>query len=199
LYELDMLAKIHIVAGVALVAAMGLSFTAAQNAPASSPIPTEPAKYVVDVEVVSPGPVSNIIPDADVRLTGPGDQKGPKLHYVDSSGHARFLNQAGGKYVVWASAAGFGYGRVELNVPTQTIDALQGVVRVKMTLPVAESIVGRPHVEVAPLVETTPSRLEGQLALIPLPSPAAPPIPPTAQHRNRVARFFSGIGHKLAF
>jgi hypothetical protein len=100
--------KIQIATRVALAGVIAFGFAAAQNNPVPSPAPTKPAKYVVEVEVVSPGPVSTIIREADVRLIGPGDEEGPKVSEVDSSGHVRFLNQAGGKYVVWAVAGGFG-------------------------------------------------------------------------------------------
>jgi hypothetical protein len=192
--------KIQIATTMALAAVIAFGFAAAQNMPVSSPTPSKPAKYLVEVEVVSPGPVSTIIRDADVRLIGPGDEEGPKVSEVDSSGHVRFLNQTGGKYMVWAVAGGFGYGRMDLNVPTQTIDALQGVVSVKMTLRIAEKITCTlPCGGMGELVETTTSTLEDRLVLIPLPLPVEPQIPPTMPHRNRVARFFSDIGHKLVF
>ena len=185
-----------------LAAAIELSVAAAQDMQASFTTPTEHTKYVVEIEVISPGPVSSIIPNADVRLMGPGDGEGPKGHEIDRNGHARFLNLASGKYKVWATADGFGYLQMDLNVPTQDADAMHGVVKLNLTLPVSEEMAVCEiacNATAAEGAETTTSTLGDRLDMIPLPFPVAPPIPPLAPHRNSVARFFSGIGHKLGF
>jgi hypothetical protein len=122
-----MLGVMRIVAGAALAVAMGLSFAVAQETPAaSSSTQIEPAKYEVEVDVVDQQ--GAVIPNANVRLAGPGDRGELKSGITGPTGRVRFSDQLAGKYMVQVSATGFRTAKEILDTPTQ------GVVRVTLSV-----------------------------------------------------------------
>jgi hypothetical protein len=184
-----MLGTMRFVAGVVLAAAMGLSLASAQKAPATLQlVQIEPAKY--DVEVVVVDPSGAVISHANVSLTEPSDKGELKSDVTDSAGRAHFQSQLAGKYTMQVSARGFQAAKKSLDVPSQ------GEVKVALS-PGPPEIICRIPSDLR--TETITSTLGNQLPLPPIPTPAAAPELAIAPRRNPVARFFSGIGHKLGF
>jgi hypothetical protein len=181
-----MLGVMRTVAGAVLAVVMGLSFAVAQNVPAaSSAAQVEPAKYEVEVDVVDQQ--GAMIPNANVSLTGPGDKGELKSVITGPTGRAHFPNQLTGKYTAQVSARGFQDAKESVGLPSK------GEVRVTLS-------VGPPEIifdPTAPSVETITSSLGNQLPLPPAPPPATAPETAAAPRRNPLARFFSGIGHRL--
>jgi hypothetical protein len=172
--------KIRIVAGAALAAAMGLSVATAQKASTvSSSKQPEPAEYVFEVCLTLDGAG---IPNRNVSLTGP-DGENELKNDTDSSGCAHFHGLKAGQYSVDMGAWHAGV----VNVPASR--------RLTIRNTTCSDCVG-PPLAAAPQIEPTTSSLDDR---IPLPADPSPSNEPTssAPHRNPLARFFSGIRHKL--
>jgi hypothetical protein len=168
---------------------MGLSFAAAQNAPAPpSLVQIESAKDGIEVEVVDT--TGAVIPNTDVILIGPsGEFKG----VTSSSGRVHFPKQPQGRYAVHVNARGFKITKAVVDVPALTN------VELKVRLAVSVAVMGEIiTVESLPLEHTTinvPSSIEEPQSTPPsaMPRPTSTPAP----RRNPLTRFFSSIGHKL--
>ena len=177
--------RVRFTAAVSLAAAMGLIFAAAQNTPTfPSPVQLEPATAGIEVEVVDP--VGALILNAKVTLIDPDGNR--VLNSVtDSNGRVRFPNQPAGSYAVLVESKGFKTVRLSVDVPTHRV--------IRVMLPLYRGG-GGPVTCTSCDVPTTTSSLENRLP--PDPSPGKVTHSPVPR-RNPVARFFSGIRHKLGF
>jgi len=176
-----------------LLAAMGLSLASAQNTTAaSSPKQTEPAKY--DAEVVVTDKQGAVIPNANVSLVDPGNERKINSNITDSMGRAHLLSLLAGNYMVEVSASRFQTAREFIDVPSQS------EISVTLFIDPDPGLIGyQGPGPFPPGIDVITSTLEDQLPLPPIPSPAAAQEPAPVPRRNPVARFFSAIGHKLGF
>lgn len=176
--------------GVALSAAMGLSFAAAQSRTGDEPslAQIENAKYGVEVEVTDPD--GAIVSGATVRLIRKDNDT--ELQRISNlAGWVQFPMQIGGRYEVEVGAAGFTTVRVVLDHPrNQTVRVSLPVLRGGVV--VGELAAG------AELIALISTSLPGD-GLLPVPPPAPVSPSPTSTHRNKLSRFLRWLGQKPGY
>lgn len=192
-----MSSKTRTAAGMALATVIGLSFVAAQDVPPLSRSRQVEAAKAFVVEVL--GANRKGLPNTSVSLTDLDRDRGTKSGITDSNGCVRFEDVPDGKYRVNISGPGIkDPASVGFVAPGAHWWQFWLLVKdgktVELRSTPCESC-GGPLNASAPLVDTTTSPLESQIPLPPDSSPSA--VPSSAQHRNPLARFSSGIGHKL--